>query len=250
VKLTAAWIFSLCVLLLLPSCNIYSLVSKASSDQDRVEEGQKCLHKNDYPCAIENYQAISDPNLKYQKLCLVYLLKVGVTLNTLLSVVTQANSSMLGNLSQKMLPWNDTKGTDAATGKDYCLSLSQLPDSGATGVLLKTLGMMVDCAVRMAKTDQFVGADALDTVCTTPGDRNGRISVSDIESAGGQVMCSSDVTLCQSDLSQISGSSLSQNGLNDIKGGVDSIPAALTDNTAALAAVRAAIQSTVPADSL
>jgi hypothetical protein len=47
-------------LLSLSACNLYGGLSKPSNDEQHLDAARACLDDNDYPCALEHYQALSD----------------------------------------------------------------------------------------------------------------------------------------------------------------------------------------------
>src|SRR5262245_37543108 len=98
-----------CVLPLLLSCNLYKPFTKTVTDEDHVEEGQKCLHEGDFGCAISNYELITNTALRNEKLCQTYLSKAGLDLSDLLNIVTQGTTTVLGDLAQSFIPWSQEK---------------------------------------------------------------------------------------------------------------------------------------------
>ena len=244
-------LFALILVPLLLSCNAYSPLNSTSSIEDRLEEAQKCLRDSDYGCAITHYNALPDGKLKSEKLCMVHLAKGGVTLTTLINTVNKNNSKVLGNFAQTLMPWSSTKSADLDTAKTQCTNFAADGTSGNQGILLRTLSLMAHCSIRMAKTDQFLGNAETDTTCTTAGNASGTVTTGDIGPVNGIIgsgtngMCAADVTSCVGDISALSASALTTAGLTDLKGALDSIPAALKDATSATAAIRIAIQSTI-----
>jgi len=233
-------------LLTLASCNVFAPLDAESSDQDFLEAAQKCLHDGDYACAISYYQRLSEGDRKNQNLCTTYLAKAGMDLPALLDVVTQQSSTMMGRLAAEFLPWNPTRTADAEAGKNACLAYAASGSSGNAGVLLRTLGLLVDCATRIAKTDVTRGSSDSDTDCATAGDNSGTVVKSDIEGTGGEVMCSADVAICRDNISSLDAGELGNAELTDIQGALDQIPSDLKNSGAAIGAVRTAIKSAIP----
>lgn len=216
----------------LVSCNIYSPFDSKSSDNDYVEAAQKCLHDNDYACAVENYGKIASAELKSQKLCLVYLAKSGFTISAMVSTVKTNSATMLGSLATELIPWSAQKSTDSAAAMTQCDAYAGFAGSGQTGVLLKNLSHLVDCATLLAKSDQVIGTSNADTACTTAGNRDGRITQADVnENVGGvNAMCAADALRCSNNFNTMDTASLGSD-LNDIKTAI-----LATDNGLAAAA--------------
>lgn len=224
------------------SCNIYKPFNATSTVEDYLEEAQACLHLGDYDCAIRSYLAMPTGEVRDQKLCLVYISKAGLTLNALINVVTQQNSNMLGALAQALTPWTSTRGADAVSAKSYCNTYASSSGNAKTAVLLKNLAFLADCATRMAKTDIFVGSSAIDSTCTTPGNRDGRVTQSDIGNTTPNYMCYTDVQACKNDIAGLDITGLGNAGATTIQSAVQLIPPNIagggTDDI-----VRTAIQS-------
>ncbi len=100
------FIFSI---LAIAACNIYKPLSKAQSTEDIIEDAQKCLHDNDYACAIENYLKLPSGELRAQKLCTVSLARGGFTLTALINVIQTRSNKMLGLLANTLAPFSDAK---------------------------------------------------------------------------------------------------------------------------------------------
>lgn len=222
------------------ACNIYAPFQPEGHVEDYLEAAQACLHKGDYACAIEKYEKLPEGNLRSEKLCMTYLSKAGFGLNALLSTLKQNNQQMMGSLANVFLPWSDTKGTDAATAKTHCIAVT-----GSSAALLKNVGYIVDCAMRMAKTDQRIGSNDSEETCTTAGNQSGRVTSSDIGSTGTAGMCKTDVIECANDMKAVSSSDLNNSQLSDIGSTVDKVPANLRDPNLAVGTIRDAITSTL-----
>ena len=209
------------------------------------------MRDSDFGCAITHYNALSDGALKQQKLCLVYLAKGGVTLTALINTINKNDSKLLGNLANRLTPWSSTKSADLDLAKTHCANFAAESSSGDQGTLLKSISLFSHCAIRIAKTDQFVAISSSDTACTTSGNNVGGITAADIGPSSGDIsstsvgMCPADVTTCVSDIAGISGTGLTNAGLGDIKSSLDAIPANLKDTSAATSAQRIAIRSTI-----
>lgn len=242
---------------LLNACNIYEPLTKRGSPEEYLESAQACLHKNDYTCAIENYNSLPAGSLKNEKLCTVYLAKGGVTLKTLISVIPTGNATMLGALANTLIPWDSTKAADLAAAKTHCTNLASDASTGDTGVLLKTVGNLADCAVRMAKTASFQSVAEGDS-CSTPNAsaptalRNDDLGPANNAALSTSTpgMCTSDAIVCVQDISAVSGGSLTGAGLTDIATAFSAIPSELKDSTAATEAaanrVRTSLRTVIP----
>lgn len=244
------------VLPVLVSCNIYSPFAQRGSTEDLLEEGQKCLHNNDYPCAIEAYNAIPDALVKNEKLCKVYLTQGGMTLPFLINTVTKNSSKMLGELSQGLSPWTEGKSDSLDRAKTSCADyVTQATASGNAialnqSTLLRSISLLVHCAIRVAKTDLYVATSESDTTCNTAGNRDGAITQADITTTtNGTIattgMCGTDATMCTTDISTMSPAALTAAGLSDIANALNSIPAALRTSGSDAIVSRAAIRDAV-----
>lgn len=246
-------ILSLLVLPVLISCNVYSPFAQRSSTADLLEEGQKCIHNNDYPCAVEAYSAIPDPEVKNEKLCMLNLTQGGMTISFLQNTITQNSGKMLGNLAQGLVPWSQAKSDALDAAKTACanyVSTASTTVGANQATLLKSISLLIHCAIRIAKTDQFVATSESDTACNTPGNGNGTVSQSDVsDNANGTIsatgMCAADALACTSDISGMSGSSLSAAGLNDIATALSKVPDALKTSSSSAIASRSAIRDSV-----
>lgn len=232
------------------SCNIYEPLAKKSTPEEYLESGQACLHKNDYACAIENYNSLPDGSLKNENLCTVYLAKGGVTLKSLISIIPNGSATMLGALANTLIPWSATRGADLASAKTYCTNYAADTSTGDKGVLLKTLGNLGDCAARMAKTASTLSVAEGDA-CNTPNTTNtGVLRAQDMGPASGSLsagpgMCTEDVVECVKDVSAISGPSLTGSGFTDISTAFSAIPSDLRNNPQATAAVADAARNSL-----
>lgn len=241
------------VLLGVTSCNIYSPFAQKSSTQDLVEEGQRCMHDGDYACAEEAYTAIPDAEVKNEKLCKMFLTKGGMTLSFLIDTVTNNSSKMLGELAQGLVPWTQAKSDALDSAKTACanyVSSTTTSASANQATLLQSVGLLVHCAIRVAKTDVYVATSNSDTACNTAGGGNGTISQSDIgDNADGTItsrgMCAADASMCTTDISSMSASSLSAAGLSAIADALNAIPAALRTSSSTAIASRGAIRDAV-----
>ncbi len=238
------------------SCNIYEPLAKKSTPEEYIEAARACLHKGDYACAIENYNELPAGKQKNEKLCSVYLAKGGVTLKSLISVIPTGNATMLGALANTLIPWSETRSSDIASAKTACTDLAADSTSGDTGALLKAVANFADCAVRLAKTASYQSVAAGDSCNTVNTSAPTALRASDIGPTNGVIstatpgMCSTDVTACVTDISAVSGSSLTGAGLTDIATAFTSIPDALKNNAAAtesaIATARISIRTVIP----
>lgn len=108
------------VLPLVLSCNLWRPFTSAHSDEDYIEEAQRCLHNNDFACAAENYGKLSDAELRLEKLCSVNLAGAGFTISNLVNTISTDSDHVLGNLAEATLPWSDAKKAFADAAKDNC----------------------------------------------------------------------------------------------------------------------------------
>src|SRR3989338_8831192 len=136
------------------SCNVYRPLDSATSDEALLEEGLRCYHEKDYDCAVAAYEKLSDSNLRSEKLCPAYLTQAGVTLTVFLGSVNKGDATMLGELAGALLPWTETKGAAATNAASECRLFAEANDNNTT-TLLSSVAQLVNCATRMARTDQF-----------------------------------------------------------------------------------------------
>ncbi|MCB0417114.1 MAG: hypothetical protein H6617_08015 [Bdellovibrionaceae bacterium] len=237
------------------SCNIYAPFQSNLGTQGILEEALKCYRNGDIACAISYYNQLSDGSLKSRQLCTAYMYKAGMGLSQLITT-TQKSSGMLEALANELVPWSSTKGSDAASAVTHCTNY-KTQESGGTNeresVLFKAISIFLDCATRIAKSDQINqsgNAGTCDNTSSTSGVfNNGAITKLDLDSDGGvdgdlagdQGMCDSDATTCSGNLVGISGE-LSAAGF----GNFNTFPAALAG--AGAAAARAAIISDFTTD--
>lgn len=224
------------------SCNVYSPLATKGSETDIIDAARQCLHSGDYDCAIANYELLQSGEYKDQKLCLVRLAKGGVTISALTSTLKSSTTTMIGAFARTMVPWTQTKQTaldDAKTNCTAYAATNPTTDAG-TKVLLKSLGLLSHCAIRIAKTDIYLGNADGDTVCTTAGDGTNTLTTADIGGNGGGAlgggtngMCSADVDTCNDDLvAAPTSTDLSNVGLSELGNAVALIPTDLVTNTA------------------
>jgi hypothetical protein len=237
--LALVWLLPLFV-----SCNVYEPLTSISGDETLRQAAQVCLHKGDFTCAIEYLNRLSDSAEKQQDLCTVTLAQSGVTLVTMVNTIAKGSTGtkLMGNLAQALSPWTSDKETYAASAKTRCAAIPAATTASGNNLstLLKALGYMADCSVRMAKTDLFVATAASGSCTATAGNSNGVVEANDIASdsvagtlgAGQKGMCDADATLCKEDIDALSGMStaLRAAGLGDIAGNVDSIPNGATNS--------------------
>lgn len=216
---------------LVVACNLYAPLAANSSVDDHLEEAQKCLHEGNFACAVENYSKLPDGDLKNQKLCTVNMARAGFTLSSLINTVTKKSDGVLGELANNVIPWSEERKTAADDAKTYCASYKASSASGDLGVLLGSLSVLLHCANRMSKADQFQATSNSDTECTTAGNKDGVVDESDISpNADGTVsastpgMCAADVEDCRVDIDSLSPSELNAAGLSDIGSALDEVP--------------------------
>jgi len=247
-------VFTLAAFLpLLLSCNIYAPLTGNSSDEDHLEEAQKCLHNGNYDCAIAEYNKLPEGSLKKQKLCTAHLSKMGFTLSSLINTVQEQSSGVLGKLANNLGVWSADKYASSEAARAACLDFSAQSDSGDLGVLLKTLGLLGHCANLVSKADLIVGVtDDENEDCTTAGNSSGTVNQADITKDGSGSatpsnpgMCAKDAVACRTDILALDPSSLDDSGLGDIKGAYDQIPEELKDEGAGIAALRSGLATTL-----
>ncbi|MCB0404811.1 MAG: hypothetical protein KDD51_08485, partial [Bdellovibrionales bacterium] len=184
--------------------------------QGILEEALKCYRNGDIACAISYYNQLSDGSLKSRQLCTAYMYKAGMGLSQLVST-TQKSTGMFGSLANELVPWNSTKGADAASALTNCSNYATAESGGANereSVLFKALSVFLDCAMKMAKSDltnQNGAAGSCDHTADGATSGNGVITKEDIDSAGNdgdltgnQGMCDADATSCTTNLSTVS----------------------------------------------
>jgi hypothetical protein len=242
--------FLLLLATIISSCNVYSPLNSKGSTQAYLEEAQKCLHNSDFACAIENYNALPDSDLKKQKLCMTYLSQGGIKLTSLINILPKNDATMLGALANT-LPWSATRSTALDSAKTVCATYVATAASGDTGVLLNTISLLGHCAVRMAKTRSYrsiVDGDACDTANTTS---SSTVESTDLGAADGTVsaaspgMCKVDAEMCVTDIAGISSTALTGSGLTNISSTFDLIPAELKDTSTAATVIRLKLQTLV-----
>lgn len=242
------WCLALCIL---TSCNIWAPLAANSSDEDHLEEAQSCLHSGDYTCAISNYEALSNADLKKQKLCSAHLARAGFTISALINTVTKQSDKVLGDLAKQVAPWDAAKGASADSAFDYCAQYKALSSSGELGVLLRTLSAFLLCANRISKADLIQSVDDSSDACATAGAGNGVTAADVAASSDGTIsssspgMCKKDVEACRDAISTLSSGELSGSSLGDIGSALDSVPAEIKNSSAAAAVVRNALKGVV-----
>lgn len=239
------------------ACNLYAPFTANTTQEDHLEEAQKCLHEGNFSCAVDNYQLLTDEKLKNEKLCTVSMARAGFTLTNLINTVTQKSDSVLGNLARNISPWTTEKKTAADDAKSYCKSYKDSVASGTDneknlGTLLRALSVLLHCSNRISRADLYQGTSDADEECTTAGNADGEIDTSDISTsndgtigAGQKGMCTTDVIACRDDVSSLTKDELEKAGLGDIASALDSIPADLKDDNAVTAVVRGALRNVV-----
>jgi hypothetical protein len=240
---------------LLLSCNVYKNFASPGNSVEYIEEAQRCLADGNYDCAIANYSKVTDANTKNEKLCIVNIARAGLGMSALIDVITNSGSGsrVLRNLAEKVMPYSTTKEEAAAASITACALMA----SSDTATLLKSLSYLVDCGVRVAKTDTLItSVDNGGTTCnsTASGDASGTITATDIggDPATGVLsvthpgMCTYDAQQCKSDLlnAQALNGGLSTSGFDSIASNItalSSLYGAATDSLARLA-IRTSVQ--------
>ena len=231
------------------SCNVYSPLNSNNSDLDKLEEAQRCLKDLNYNCAIAQYQGIKDSDLKEQKLCQVYLTKGGVTLTVLINTLNKNSAKVLGNLSKTFLPWTSQKLTDLELAKTHCVSFAETSNSGDLGVLLKTIAVFSDCAIRMARAEKFRALAVAGDCTTASPSTNGILEAGDIGQSTGVIdsthpgMCDSDVQACRDDLVSVTEGNLNSSGYSDLAAAIHLLPNGISSGVNTT--IRAALSTTL-----
>lgn len=245
-------VVTLPVLFLGLSCNVYSPLNSPSTAAQYEEEALKYLHDGDYAKAIENYGKLPAGQARFEKLCTAYMAESGLGISQLIKIISDrgTGAELMGKLAQAFIPWT-AKGQAAAEGaRANCKELDTTGSSAKLNTLLRTLGYLADCSMRMARTDQLVTTD--DVNCSTAGNGDGVLTPSDISasalgtvSTGNPGMCKDDVLECTSDLNAIAASALTDAGLGDIADNISAIPAGATTTNDEVTG-RIGLRSTVP----
>lgn len=193
---------------LLGSCNVYRGFASPASDAEYIEEAQKCLVDRDYDCAITNYGRVSNATVKAEKLCIVNLAKAGLGISSLISIATNSGTGndLLKDFAQALLPYTTTKEAAAEEAISKCTAMA----ASDTAQMLQALSYLVDCSVRIAKTDTLVATvNNGGATCnsTATGNSDGQITADDIcvDGTGGITptnpgMCEKDVLACATDV--------------------------------------------------
>jgi len=230
------WLTTLALLPLVASCNLYRSFSSAVSSEDLIEEARACLHAGDYDCAIANYELLPAGAERTEKLCVVNVAKAGLGLNVMIDTITNnatdSNFVMLGQLANQLLPYTAAKEAAAVEAKTHCDAMGGVT---RTAKLMKILSRLVDCAVRMGKTDTLVSDTNEPASCNSTISKtgDGAITAADIGGdAGGDItvtdgMCDYDANMCLEDLEDASNESLASQGLTTLEDNLDLIPAGL-----------------------
>lgn len=230
---------SLLLICLLAACNLYKPFHQPSSSQEYIERATKCEHEGNLDCAIENLLLISDVELRKRKLCLVYLMRGGFTIDVYLKILEGEAATILGTLAQALLPWSETKKQDLNSAIPYCGDIG-----GKAGALLKAVSLITNCSLRIARTDTLVASSTSDAECNTPGNQDGRISRDDIISDSA-VMCPTDALACREELRGIAFQQIDNQEVKEI---YQALPASLTDSTVGISLLLIAIRSAIPSN--
>ncbi len=232
--------FLFLILFLIVSCNIYSPFTTLNSDEDRKEQALKCLHDDDYDCAIEQYDKMTDVQSKSIRKCMTYISKGGMGLKTFLDVFMSKEdiNYALGRLAQTLAKNTssysemETKIDALTEGKTACdeyVAIKGTSDDFA--ILFKSLSRFGHCAILMAKADFCTCTSDTAAQCTenASGLKDGLTKGDIYDGLDGKIssdgMCSSDATACSEDLSQVT--SLNVGEFGSMKQILDQIPAEL-----------------------
>lgn len=243
---------------LLLSCNVYKSFASPSTTVEYIEEAQRCLADGDYDCAIVNYGKVTDANTKNEKLCIVNIARAGLNMSALIDVITNSGSGarVLRSLAEKILPYTQTKEDAAAASITACALMA----SSDTATLLKSLSYLVDCGVRVAKTDTLItSVDNGGATCnsTEAGNASGTITAEDIGgdptvgAGAGDLsvtypgMCTYDAHQCKTDMSnaQALNGGLSTGGFDSIASNITALSSLYGAGSDSLA--RAALRTSV-----
>lgn len=217
----------LSALAILASCNLYSKFGSTGSDEAKIEEALHCLHDGNYACAIENYTALADTTERAKRLCQVNLARAGLTLSVLINTLgsNTGNSDVLGKVANAVIPWTQEKQTAVEAAATPCDTYFAVDTAAQYGKVLLGLSAIMNCAVGMAKSDQFVATSSADTACTTAGNGDGVVTPADIsDQTDGTIttkgMCSADVTACRDRLVTVSSATGGDANIDQVVGGV------------------------------
>ncbi len=263
----------LLAVVMLSGCNVFEPFDTKSTTNDLMELATQCLDNGDFGCAINYYNQLPAGLQRDQNLCVVYLAKAGMTIDTLINIInagSNSNSQMvLGQVAQAMMPWSSTQSSDIQSAVTSCNNFSTDTSADTTAALLVAISYFTDCAVRIARTDQFVGGtptadggnasnnDDHDTVCMTPGLQAGKVTAEGVGYDGLSPlqtgMCQTDVVQCQSDIQNVLTNSdlknaLNNNGLSYIVTAFENVPPSVQNTGIALDTARYGISQTVPAN--
>lgn len=204
---------------LLASCNLYTGFGTAGSDEAKIEQALSCLHDNNYDCAIENYGKLSDATEKNRRLCQVNLARAGLTLSVLINKLGSGtgSASALGDLATAILPWTQVKQTAIEAAAAPCDAYYAASTTSKINQVLEVLSGVMDCAVRLAKADQFVAKSDADTACTTAGNNDGKVTAADVADNGNGMitatgMCTADAKACKDRISATKGAAQGGDG--------------------------------------
>jgi hypothetical protein len=241
---------------LFSGCNLYSSFAGPNNDEEYVQEAQKCLREGNYTCAIDNYSKIVSTELKNEKLCLVQLTRGGLGIAELVNTIASSSgATMMGRLATALMPWTEDKQTGMEAAVVECNKLSTIANVEKQA-LLRTIAYLSECAVKMAKADQFVATSEATDACnaTTAGNQDGELTAGDIAASNASVdlsgvntgMCKVDVTTCATNLDQANDlSAFLGADLSGVSGNLTNIPADLKNSSAATTAVRQALIDTL-----
>jgi len=140
-------------------------------------------------------------------------------------------NKILGKIAQQVMPWTSAKATAVTSAQTYCANFATTATNAKFAALMLSLSRMLDCSLRIAKTDLYVGTSNADTSCTTPGNANGVLTATDVDPSGTgsgvNAMCAADITACSTQIAAISLTQLNASGLDSISGNITTIQTAL-----------------------
>lgn len=238
----------------LTSCNLYYPLDAKSTEQDHLEIAQKCLTSGDFACAEVEYNALTTPSLKNQKLCTLYISQAGFGLSQMIKLSNNANAQVLGTIANAILPYTAAKLAAVDKAKTYCSAFNDIAknstaDDAKLGALLKTLSLFTSCAVRLARTTSVMATSDTDTACSTPSTSPNAVTRNSITTLGdGSLspaapgMCSADAVQCANDLITAD-SAVINAGLDGFKSTLSNVPAGAKG--AASSPIRLGLQQTL-----
>lgn len=226
-KLDSLW--ALFTIPFLVSCNVYSPLASPATDAEYREEARFCLEKQDYACALANYSKMTASESRDQKLCVINMARAGFTINVLLNIANDrtSGSQILAKIAQQVMPWNSVKAAAATEAVTQCAAYMSSATNQKFGTLLRALSLILDCSVRMSKSDLFVSANDTPDTCDLAGNANGVLTATDITADGTGIltslnkgMCKTDVSACLTNMANVAALQLTNSGLSALSDNV------------------------------